>query len=409
MSPAQPEGQQPPTDGHLPRSAAQGADDRTFSVYVHVPYCEKRCGYCDFNTYTIGELNQRRRDMREYRHIARREIGLAARALITSRQPIRPVSTVFFGGGTPTMLPVEDLVGILADIDARWGLADNAEITTEANPDSVDASYLTALAEAGFTRVSFGMQSSVKNILATLDRTHSAKQLSAAVHAAHDRGLATSVDLIYGTPGETIDDWKHTMYTALDLPVDHISAYALTVENGTKLAAQVKRGVLDAPNHDDQATKYDLADQMLENAGFTWYEISNWSRDESFRSRHNLAYWHNQDWWGIGPGAHSHIGGVRWWNVKHPADYAKLLQDGVSPAKAREELSPEDRALEDLMLRLRTHEGLPHDQLGAEGMSRLPNLAEDGLVFLDATHGTIVLTRRGRMLADLVVRDLMGW
>ncbi|MET0783187.1 MAG: radical SAM family heme chaperone HemW, partial [Leifsonia flava] len=309
-----------PADGLLPASAVIGADERTFGVYLHVPFCRVRCGYCDFNTYTSEEIRGVKQS--DYASQASLEAAAGAGILAQSGLPRRPASTVFFGGGTPTLLPSGDLVRMLDAVRASFGIEADAEVTTEANPDSVDAEYLAALAAAGFTRVSFGMQSAVPHVLATLERTHDPARIPLVVAWARDAGLDVSLDLIYGTPGESLDDWRASLEHAIAQRPDHLSAYSLIVEDGTKLARQIKRGEVAQPDEDLQADMYELADRMLAEAGYDWYEVSNWSRGAEHRSRHNLAYWQGGDWWGVGPGAHSHVGGVRWWNVKHPAAYA---------------------------------------------------------------------------------------
>jgi oxygen-independent coproporphyrinogen-3 oxidase len=394
-----------PLDGMLPDSAAHGAATRNFGVYLHVPFCRVRCGYCDFNTYTAEELRGVSRT--DYAAQAIREVGLASRVL--DALPAREVSTVFFGGGTPTMLPSTDLSAMLSAVRDAWGLAPGAEVTTEANPDSVDAAYLLRLAEVGFTRVSFGMQSAVPQVLATLERTHDPDRIPLVVEWARDAGLQVSLDLIYGTPGESIDDWAASVDLALAQRPDHISAYALIVEDGTKLARQIRRGEVAEPDDDLQADMYELADARLGAAGFDWYEVSNWSRSEEHASRHNLAYWQGHDWWGIGPGAHSHVGGVRWWNVKHPAAYAERILAGRSPAAGRETLDDETRRVEGVLLRSRIREGLPISQLEAAGRTAVAGLIADELVEpAAALRGTVTLTLKGRLLADLVVRRLLG-
>jgi oxygen-independent coproporphyrinogen-3 oxidase len=261
---------------------------------------------------------------------------------------------VFVGGGTPTLLPAADLVRLLDTVRSVFGLADDAEVTTEANPDSVEPSQLETLRAGGFTRISFGMQSAVPSVLATLDRTHDPANVPRAVAAARAAGFGqVSLDLISGTPGESLADWQTSVEAALALSPDHVSAYALIVEEGTALARRVARGELAAPDDDDVADKYELADQLLEAAGYDWYELSNWARTPTAQCRHNLGYWTGADWWGVGPGAHSHIGGVRWWNVKHPTAYAARLDNRSSPAQARETLDPETRRVERVLLESR--------------------------------------------------------
>jgi putative oxygen-independent coproporphyrinogen III oxidase len=395
-----------PLDGALPASVVPGASDRNFGVYLHVPFCRVRCGYCDFNTYTADELRGAKRT--DYAGQAIDEIAMAAGILQRASLPQRAVSTVFFGGGTPTMLPVTDLAEMLAAVVSAWGLEPGAEVTTEANPDSVDADYLSALAAAGFTRVSFGMQSAVPRVLSTLERTHDPERIPLVVEWARAAGLQVSLDLIYGTPGETIDDWRTSLEQAIAQQPDHLSAYSLIVEVGTKLARQISRGVLAQPDEDLQADMYELADAMLTEAGYEWYEVSNWARSPGQVSRHNLAYWQGHDWWGIGPGAHSHVGGVRWWNVKHPAAYAERIGAGHSPGAGREELDDETRRIERVLLRTRIRSGLDIAELTAEGRSAVAGLIADELVDgVAAIRGVVELTMRGRLLADAVVRRLL--
>ena len=373
-----------------------------------MPFCAVRCGYCDFNTYTATELGGGA-SQASYAETALREIELGGRVL--AGLPPRPASTVFVGGGTPTVLPPGDLARLLEGVRSTWGLAPGAEVTTEANPDSVTPESLAALAAAGFTRVSFGMQSAVPHVLATLERTHDPARIPDVVRWARDAGLQVSLDLIYGTPGESLDDWRASVETALGTGVDHVSAYALVVEAGTKMAVQVRRGLLDLPSEDDQAAKYELADDLLTAAGLRWYEVSNWARSDADRCRHNLAYWRGDDWWGVGPGAHSHVGGVRWWNVKHPRAYAERLERGLSPAAGREVVEGEAAQLERVMLGVRLAEGLPLADLSAGARTSVAGLVADGLLDGAAALGAggprrALLTRRGRLLADAVVRTL---
>ena len=411
MSPALPDGDPAPPDGALPASAAVDAAHRAFGVYLHVPFCAVRCGYCDFNTYTATELGGGA-SLAAYATTALGEIALADRVLRQAGLPQRQVATVFVGGGTPTLLPVDDLVRLLDGVRGTWGLAPGAEVTTEANPDSVTPEGLARLAAAGFTRVSFGMQSAVPHVLATLERTHDPARIPDVVRWARDAGLRVSLDLIYGTPGESLDDWQRSVEAALATGVDHVSAYALVVEPGTRMAVQVRRGELVLPDEDDQAAKYELADDLLTAAGLHWYEVSNWARSPSDASRHNLGYWRGDDWWGVGPGAHSHVGGVRWWNVKHPRAYADRLAHGLSPAAGREVVDGDTAALERVMLGVRIAEGLPLDDVPAQSRRAVAGLVADGLVDPRAALGAdgarrLVLTRRGRLLADAVVRALV--
>lgn len=395
-----------PADGALPASVVEGAAERDFGVYLHVPFCRVRCGYCDFNTYTGDELRGAKRE--DYADEAAREVRLGGRVLEAAGLPRRAARTVFFGGGTPTLLPASDLVRMLEAVRGTWGLEDGAEVTTEANPDSVDERYLATLAEAGFTRVSFGMQSAVPSTLATLERTHDPARIPLVVRWAREAGLDCSLDLIYGSPGETLDEWRTSLEAAIAEQPDHLSAYALIVEDGTKLARQIRRGEVPEPDDDLHAEMYELADRMLADAGYDWYEVSNWSRGREHRSRHNLAYWRGADWWGVGPGAHSHVGGVRWWNVKHPAAYAQRMAAGESPAAGRETLDAATQHLERVLLEVRLADGLDLSALAPGARRAVAGLIADGLVEPGpALRGTLVLTLRGRLLADGVVRELL--
>ncbi len=401
MGSALPLGEPAPRDGSLPVTT-DGATP--FSVYLHVPFCRVRCGYCDFNTYTATELRGARQD--EYADTVVREIALA-RSVLVDAGPLRPASTVFFGGGTPTLLPAGDLARMLDGVRGAFGVADDAEVTVEANPDTVTDAVAAELAAAGVTRLSIGMQSAVPHVLDALDRTHDPSNVRTAVDAARRADLDVSVDLIYGAPGESIDDWRVSLDAAIALEPDHISAYALIIEDGTKLERRIRRGEVAMPDDDMQADMYELADEMLAGAGFEWYEVSNWARDEARRSRHNLAYWQGADWWGFGPGAHSHVAGVRFWNVKHPAAYAQRLAAGESPAAARERPDDDARALETVLLRTRIREGLPIAELRGNRARAVSELIADGLIDgAAALRGRITLTRRGRLLADAVARAL---
>ena len=396
------DGEPVPDDGSLPEQSRGAVGQAPLGVYVHVPFCSVRCGYCDFNTYTASELGGGA-SRAAYAEQAVAEVRLARRVL---GEPAPPVSTVFVGGGTPTLLPAADLVSVLRAVDAELGLAPGAEVTTEANPDSVTPESLAELAAGGFTRVSFGMQSAVPHVLSVLDRTHDPERVPRAVEWARAAGIGeVSLDLIYGTPGESAADWQRSLDVALASRPDHVSAYSLIVEDGTALARQVRRGVLPAPDEDDLADKYLAADETLGAAGLGWYEVSNWSSAASTRCEHNRLYWTGGDWWGVGPGAHSHVAGTRWWNRKHPSAYAARIAEGLSPGHAREVLGAQDRHVERVLLEVRLSEGLPLDALDDDERARVPALVEDGLV-VGGGHA-VVLTRRGRLLADAVVRRLL--
>lgn len=398
-----PLGDPAPVDGRLPADLPIDAST-DFGVYLHVPFCRVRCGYCDFNTYTAGELRGARQD--DFADTLAAEVRLAA-GVMDAASARRAASTVFFGGGTPTLLPPGDLARMLDAVREAFGIADGAEITVEANPDTVDDRVVQTLAAAGVTRLSIGMQSARPHVLAALDRTHDPRNVATAVAAARGAGLDVSVDLIYGAPGESLEDWRASIETAAALEPDHISAYALIVEDGTKLARQIRSGAVEMPDDDLQADMYELADDLLAAAGYDWYEVSNFSRGVEHRSRHNLAYWRGTDWWGFGPGAHSHVAGLRWWNVKHPAAYAQRLASSESPAAARERPDETARRLESVLLRSRIREGLAVSEILGEGRKAVASLIADGLIEgTDAVRGRIVLTRRGRLLADAVVRAL---
>jgi len=402
-----PAGDPAPRDGRLPPSALDDLPDRPFGVYVHIPFCEARCGYCDFNTYTASELGPSV-SRGSYADSVLMELRLARDVLRRGSPP--PVSTIFFGGGTPTVLPAEHLELIVHEIGETFGLADDVEITTEANPESVTPAYLARLRAAGFTRVSIGMQSAVPRVLEVLDRRHGPGRPEQAVTEARAAGFEhVNLDLIYGAPYESEADWQASLDAAVAAGPDHISAYALVVEKGTALARQVAQGVVPPPDDDVLADRYAQADDTLGRAGFEWYEVSNWARSGAGRCRHNELYWQDANWWGFGPGAHSHVGGVRWWNVKHPVRYSSQLESGHSPAAGRELLDDQARLMERIMLGIRLREGLSMLDVPREAHAKVPQLVAWGLADSDAfTAGRIILTLRGRLLADAVVRDLVG-
>ncbi len=404
-----PAGELVPEDGSLPASVTQGFGNTPFGVYVHVPFCRTRCGYCDFNTYTAAELgapgSPGYASQAAYPALVEREADLAAKVLPGA---MASVTTVFFGGGTPTLLPPAGLGAMLAKIDQSFGLAKDAEVTVEANPETVGPAELDQLRAAGVTRLSFGMQSAVPHVLRVLDREHQPGRPEQCLRWARAAGFEhVSLDLIYGTPGESDDDWRRSLSAAVEAGPDHVSAYALIVEDGTRLAAKVRRGEIAAPDDDAMADRYLMADELLGAAGFRWYELSNWAVSEAARCRHNLLYWTGGDWWGFGPGAHSHVGGVRWWNVRHPSAYAQRLAAGVSPAAGRERLTPGEQRMEEIMLRARLAEGLPLSLLSGAARDAAERMVDDSLIDRAAfTAGRLVLTLRGRLLADAVIRDL---
>ncbi len=366
-------------------------------IYIHVPYCTTRCGYCDFNTYVP---NGNQSDERTFVAAALQELTLA-RTELGARQ----VSTVFIGGGTPTLLGADGLTRLLDGVAERFDLAPDAEVTTEANPESVDPDTLRALKVAGFTRISIGMQSNAPHVLKALDRVHTPGRAVAAAHEARAAGFEhVSLDLIYGTPGETDEDWQATLEAALSTGPDHVSAYALTVEPGTALAARVRRRTTQAPDDEAQARRFHAADTRLSRAGLHWYEVSSWASHDAARCRHNIGYWRSDDWWGIGPGAHSHVAGTRWSNVLRPADYAKRLAEGRSPAAEREVLTAEQRQLEAIMLGIRTRDGLPQTMLTETAQRTAAELVTHGRA--EILGDRVVLTAEGRLFATAIARDL---
>lgn len=390
----------------------------TYEIYIHVPFCLRRCGYCDFNTYTATDLGAGA-SRGHYAQMVIREMALIRQWQCDHGIEEPAASTVFFGGGTPTVLAAADLVAMVDAIRAIWGLTPDAEITTEANPDTVDEAYIAELADGGFTRISFGMQSAVPHVLATLDRTHTPSNVAAGVDAATMAGLRSSVDLIYGAPGESLEDWRTSVEAALDLGVHHISAYALTVEPTTKMGRRIAAGTLPKPDDDDEAAKYELADELFTHAGLDWYEISNWARP-GYESRHNLGYWRNVDWAGLGPGAHSHYRchamssngyGLRSWDIAHPRLWGVAINEHRVPWADSERITAEENLEELIMLGLRMREGLDLERIDRViAVDRLTPMIEEGLVTV-VDGRRVVPTRRGRLINDTVIErffDLAG-
>ena len=378
----------------------------TLAFYVHIPYCVRRCGYCDFNTYTPSELsisNDLSATSATYIDLLLKELDFARQ---TAGEAIVP--TIFFGGGTPTLMESKDLGRVISGISERLELAPDVEITTEANPDTVSKDKLSALREAGFNRISFGMQSAVAHVLQSLDRTHNPENVLKATTWAREVGFdEVSVDLIYGTAGESLADWEFTIDTALALPITHISAYALIVESGTKLGAQVKRGEVVMPDDDQTADKYLLADEKFSAAGFDWYELSNWAKPGS-ACRHNMAYWNGDNWWGLGAGAHSHISGRRFWNVKHPAAYTQKVLESGNPMQDQEILTAEEARSEEIMLQIRLVDGIARASLSEGEAKSLPTFLVEGYLLSSAwEQGRVVLSKTGRLMADRIVREIL--
>ena len=391
-----------------------------FEVYIHVPFCMRRCGYCDFNTYTAVDMGAGA-SRGNYANMVIREMSIVRDWQSAHGIDEPEAATVFFGGGTPTILKASDLVAMLNAVRDTWSIAENAEITTEANPDTVNADYVKELADGGFNRISFGMQSAVPSVLKTLDRTHTPANVAAGVAAANAAGMRSSVDLIYGAPGESLDDWRTSVRTAIDLGVNHISAYALTVAPNTKMGRQIAAGTLPTPDDDDEATKYEIADDLLGAAGLEWYEISNWARP-GYESQHNLGYWRNVDWAGLGPGAHSHYGnvlgveqsapegktetvktsGLRSWDIAHPRMWGQAINAGDVPWSGSERISKEENLEEIIMLGLRMREGLDLSRLGnTADMARIQPMEDEGLIVI--RDGRVIPTRTGRLLNDTII------
>lgn len=378
--------------------AIQPTPGRPFGLYVHVPFCITRCGYCDFNTYTPAELGGVNPDA--WLTALRTELERAA-----VRLGGLTVDTVFVGGGTPSLLGGARLTTLLGMVRDHFTLAPDAEITTEANPESTWPEFFEEIREAGYTRVSLGMQSVVPRLLGVLDRVHTPNRSAAAAREALALGFEhVSLDLIYGTPGESDDDLLRSVDTAVETGVDHVSAYALVVEDGTAMARRVRSGELEAPDDDVLAHRYELVDARLSAAGMGWYEVSNWARPGG-ECRHNLGYWDRGQWWGAGPGAHSHVGDLRWWNVKHPNTYGSRIADGALPVAGFEQLDDEALHTEEVLLQIRLRQGLPLARLSAAERARAEEVVADGLLESDGDH--LVLSDRGRLLADAVVRTLL--
>lgn len=378
----------------------------SFGVYLHVPFCATRCGYCDFNTYTPGQLGSGA-TQGDYLDAIVAELEMA---VVKHPELARGADTVFIGGGTPSMLGASGLRRLLDGVRNSFGLADDAEVTTESNPESTSPEFFEGLAEAGFTRVSLGMQSAVPHVLTTLDRTHTPGRPAAAVAEARAAGFEhINLDVIYGTPGESMADLDTTLEAVLATEVDHVSAYSLIVEPGTAMARKVRRGELPMPDDDDLADRYERIDAALSQAGFSWYEVSNWAKPGG-QCRHNMLYWRDGNWWGAGPGAHSHLDGTRFYNVKHPARYAATISGGELPIKDSEGLTAEDRHTEKIMLGLRLAEGIDANLLGEDELGKARRQAEAGMVEFVSVDCSqrIQLTNRGRLLADAIIVDILS-
>jgi oxygen-independent coproporphyrinogen-3 oxidase len=367
------------------------------SFYVHIPYCVKRCGYCDFNTYTPSEL----RDGGTLETVSQGFVdSLIAEVTFASRNQSTTIPTIFFGGGTPSLMPANELGRVIELLKQRWEFTPNIEVTMECNPDTLTLQSLEEYRAIGINRISMGMQSANSSVLKVLDRTHNPENVFKSVENARKAGFENiSLDLIYGTPGETLEQWDSTVKTALSYGVDHLSAYALIVEDGTKLSAKIKRGEINRPDDDLMAHMYLRVDELANAAGLPWYELSNWGRP----AEHNLVYWRNQNWWGLGPGAHSHVDGVRWWNVKHPSKYQEKLANFESPMQDREVLGDSEKRDEKIMLQIRLREGIALSDLNENQLKVLGNYPEQ----VETIENHMVLTPAGRLIADRIVRELI--
>ncbi|MFI5505366.1 radical SAM family heme chaperone HemW [Corynebacterium kutscheri] len=374
-----------------------------FGVYVHVPFCASRCGYCDFNTYTPGELGSAA-SPESYLVALEKELELAAQ-LREEQGDTRVAETIFIGGGTPSMLGSQGLSRILTAIRNTTGIASHAEITTESNPESTSPEFFSELLEAGYTRISLGMQSAAPHVLQILERAHTPGRAFAAAQEALSVGFAhVNLDMIYGTPTETDDDVRMTLDRVIETGVDHVSAYSLIVEQGTRMARKVRVGELKESGDDLLADRYHLIDQWLSEAGFEWYEVSNWSKPGG-ECRHNLGYWLDGDWWGAGPGAHSHMGDTRFFNVKHPVTYAQQLAKEQLPIKESEKLSALERHEEQVMLGLRLKQGLRLDIFQPAGLKIIEHYIGRGLLCRD--NHQVFLSEQGRLLADGIITDIL--
>ena len=391
---ALPEGDPAPSDGKLPNIG--NLKNKPFSLYVHVPYCSKRCGYCDFNTYTPSELD-RDDQIESWLQSAIKETIFARKILGESLT----VDTIFFGGGTPSLLEASVIKEFINNVSKHFELKKDLEITLEANPDTITQSKAEDWLKAGINRISLGMQSSATNVLQVLDRTHNPANVLSSVEILKKAGFTNfSLDLIYGTPGESLEDWANSLKDAITINPPHISVYSLVIEPGTKMGSQLSRGEIKAVSDDDAADKYQLAEKLLNENGYSWYEISNWAK-ENKECQHNLNYWKGNNWWGIGPGAHSHINGVRWWNQKLPKNWRESLDKDQSPALARENLTNEQIRNEEVMLLSRLKTGINRSDFDQKNVEKL---IEDKLV--NDVSGKLELTLEGRLLADVVFRQL---
>jgi putative oxygen-independent coproporphyrinogen III oxidase len=362
-------------------------------LYVHVPFCLTRCGYCDFNAYAGLD------------HLASRYVAALLREaeLAAPRWAEEKVVSVFLGGGTPTTLEVADLKALLARLRDGFSVSAEAEVTIEANPDTVDRAKLAGLLEAGFTRLSMGAQSFDRAVLASLERLHDPESVRRGMREARAAGYANvNLDLIYGADGEQLESWDATLRETIDLGPQHVSAYALTIEPSTPLGRKVQHGVVPPPDPDLQAEMFELACSLLGEAGYHHYEVSNWAKP-GFACVHNLGYWERRPYLGMGAGAHSYRDERRWWNVRPPEEYLTLVESGRLPVGGEERLEPSDAYLEEVFLRLRILEGVPSSWVEPE---KAAPFLESGLLRED--DGALIPTERGMLLLNELVLALAG-
>jgi putative oxygen-independent coproporphyrinogen III oxidase len=362
-------------------------------IYVHVPFCLTRCGYCDFNAYAgLDALRPR------YVTALLREAELAAPGWDDE-----DVVSVFLGGGTPTTLDAADLKAVLVHLGDRFAVVPDAEVTIEANPDTVDAEKLAGLREGGFGRLSMGAQSFDRSVLASLERIHDPDSVRRAFAAAREAGYENvNLDLIYGAEGEGLDSWERTLLETIELAPEHVSAYALTIEPATPLGRRVASGASPAPDPDLQADMFAAACDVLREAGYRHYEVSNWAKP-GYECRHNLGYWERRPYLGLGAGAHSYRQNRRWWNVRPPEEYLRRVEAGGLPIGGDETLDPTDAYLEEVFLRLRILEGIPASWVEP---GRAEPFLQSGLLELD--RDALVPTERGMLLLDELVLALAG-
>ena len=352
-----------------------------FGVYIHIPFCAKKCDYCAFATFT-----DRHQLTTDYLTALRTHIKRS----VASSMP--RATSVFIGGGTPTLVPAAELMSVLAEIP----LAAGCEVTVECNPDDITLEMMQTYRAGGVNRISIGVQSTVDHVLKSLGRTHNPENVQRSVSFVREAGFETfNLDIIYGAAGETLDDWSRTLRDVAALDPPHVSAYGLTVEANTVLATQLDRH----PDDDDQADKYLLCDDALSANGLQNYEISNWAKP-GHECKHNSLYWQQGNYEGFGSAAHAHLNGRRWWNVRTPDRYIELVNAGESPESSSETLDAETSKREMLQLLVRTREGVPHGSFSEKDLDEMSEL-------LDRQEDRIVLTRAGRLLANEVALRLI--